>query len=484
MGAPGPVLAVLAHPDDETMLAGGLLALAAERGARVVVVTATRGERGEMIGGRSLEGTDAVPMIRGRERATALAALGVREHHFLDELRYLAPDAGGGDAGDDSGVEARWTDSGMTWVGPGLAGPAPDAPASALTSGDLEAQALTLAAVVREVRPTVLVSDEEGGSYGHPDHRRTHQIVVRALDLLQAAGALLPVHAVVTLAHDRWRAANTAVTAQIELEQPRGASAQLLLPPDVDPPALVRPAVDLEVDTSAVAARVLAALRAYPSQVQGATIPLLEAASGAAARSGSRVATPLRADQAAVGWYALSNDIAQPILPTVGLTAGRGGVDRLRAALAWAPAASAGPAAPVAGDADPSELGPPATQPLMTPPSASRVAGVAACLVLGVVVGLTATVVHRWRLSDLPLGMVLAILTVTVGALTARAYGRGAGLLAFAGGAVASVQALAFVATGGDVLVPGDALGMTWLLGSVLAIGVAAFLPSRWVGQG
>ena len=52
---PGPVLAVLAHPDDETLLAGGLLALATHDGRRVVVVTATRGERGEMIGQPALE---------------------------------------------------------------------------------------------------------------------------------------------------------------------------------------------------------------------------------------------------------------------------------------------------------------------------------------------------------------------------------------------------------------------------------------------
>ncbi|WP_158277253.1 PIG-L family deacetylase [Serinibacter arcticus] len=116
---PGPVLAVLAHPDDETLLAGGLLALAAARGARVVVVTATRGERGEMIGAPQLEGTDAVAPTRSQEIAAALTALGVREHVFLDGLAAHVS---------DPAAPVRWTDSGMAWIRPGVAGPAPTRP--------------------------------------------------------------------------------------------------------------------------------------------------------------------------------------------------------------------------------------------------------------------------------------------------------------------------------------------------------------------
>lgn len=474
VGAVGPVLAVFAHPDDETLLAGGLLArLAGEGGdggggVRVVVVTATRGERGEMIGAPQLEGGPLVPELRPRELVTALGALGVREHHFLDELATPA------EVG-----EGRWTDSGMAWVGPGYAGPAPDAPLSALTAGSLEAQAQALARLVRTLRPAVVISDEEGGSYGHPDHRRTHAIAVRALDLAAAPGpdlsgvvvdAVAPVHACVTVSEDRLRAANAEVAQRLALEEPVGTLAHPLLAPGPDLPALARPEeeVDLEVDTSASARRLLTALRGYPSQVQAATIPVLDST-----LAPSRALARLDAAQAAVGWYALSNGVAQPILPTVGLSLVRGERAALRAGLG------------VAGDVRTAgAAAAPEVRPLVTPPSPGRIAAVVGSLALGLLLGVTTTVVHRWQLAHLPLGLVLALVTVTVGALAARALARGAGLLGYAVGVVAAVQAMAFVGVGGDVLVPGDTLGMVWLLGSVVALGVGAFLPDRWVGRG
>lgn len=105
--AEGGVLAVYAHPDDETLTAGGLLALAAGQGRRVAVVTATRGERGEMIGTPDLEGTAAVAPAREAERTQALEMLGVTERYWLDELPGALPA----------------TDSGMTWLRPGVACP-------------------------------------------------------------------------------------------------------------------------------------------------------------------------------------------------------------------------------------------------------------------------------------------------------------------------------------------------------------------------
>lgn len=475
---PGPVLAVFAHPDDETLLAGGLLALAAAQGRRVVVVTATRGERGEMIGRPDLEGTDAVAQVREQEVAAALRALGVREHHWLGDL----VGAGTGVATGPTG----WTDSGMTWVAPGIAGPAPDAPVTALTSGDLDVQAAALARLIREVRPVVVVGDEAGGSYGHPDHSRAHAILARALVLAatndDGDDGVRPVHAALAVAQDRQRAANEAVAVRLSVEDTGGVTGAPLQPPPgagTPLPTLTRPLadVDVELDTTGVALQVLAALRSYPSQVQAVTAPALDgvrpdARRGAAARALASLST----DQAAIGWYAMSNGVAQPLLPVVGLTAVRGDVADLRASLAGLPRVGADAASAAAVD-------PTAVRPLVTPPSRGRVAAVLACLVLGLVVGLTATVVHRWRLADLPLGLVLAVVTVVVGGLTARSWGRGAGLLGFAVGTVGIIQAMAFVVAGGDVLVPGDTLGMVWLLGSVAAVGVAAFLPERWVGR-
>lgn len=79
----GTILCVGAHPDDETWIAGGLLAAAASNGQRVVVVTATKGESGEVNGGviaKSLAHT------RAQELHAALAILGVTEHTWLDCL--------------------------------------------------------------------------------------------------------------------------------------------------------------------------------------------------------------------------------------------------------------------------------------------------------------------------------------------------------------------------------------------------------------
>lgn len=254
-----------------------------------------------------------------------------------------------------------------------------------------------------------------------------------------------------------------------------GALAQPLLTPGPDLPALARPEreVDLEVDTSAGARRLLAALRSYPSQVQGATIPVLDATAMRPARALAR----LRPSQAAVGWYALSNAVAAPILPTVGLSLVRGDVRDLATALGGAAGVT-----DVRREAQASAAE--ASRALVTPPSPGRITAVIGSLALGLLLGLITTIVHRWHWAHVPFGLLLALATLTVGALTARALAKGAGLLGFAVGAVVAVQAMAFVGVGGDVLVPGDTLGMVWLLGSVLAVGLAAFLPDRWVGRG
>lgn len=77
----GTVLAVWAHPDDETLLAGGLLAAARDAGRRVVCVTATLGERGT--NDPLAWPPERLGRVRGHELTASLAALGVIEHHLL-----------------------------------------------------------------------------------------------------------------------------------------------------------------------------------------------------------------------------------------------------------------------------------------------------------------------------------------------------------------------------------------------------------------
>lgn len=197
----GGVLAVHAHPDDETLTSGALLATWAAAGLPTTVVTCTRGERGEVIGARlaHLEG-DGPGLARHREHelAAALAALAVREHHVLDRLPPPAPvpvpvlgeravDAASrspeGTATAPSTASTRYEDSGMAWLATGRAGAAADLPPRAFVGVPLDEAAGRLALLLRARRPDLVVTYEPGGGYGHPDHVRAHQVTMRAVTL-------------------------------------------------------------------------------------------------------------------------------------------------------------------------------------------------------------------------------------------------------------------------------------------------------------
>lgn len=168
------VLFAHAHPDDETLASGALIAELAARGLRVVLVTATRGERGEVVDGplSALAGTDALALHRESELAGACRVLGVAEHYWLGE----APAA-------RTGTATRYVDSGMRWLHEGLAGPAHDVSPGAFSLAPLNETAADLAALVEHVRPELLISYDHGGGYGHPDHLRMHETAIATADL-------------------------------------------------------------------------------------------------------------------------------------------------------------------------------------------------------------------------------------------------------------------------------------------------------------
>ncbi len=102
--------------------------------------------------------------------------------------------------------------------------------------------------------------------------------------------------------------------------------------------------------------------------------------------------------------------------------------------------------------------------------------------VLGAVVGVLGTVLHR---SVPPWGLVLCLFLVLAGAVTVRAWGGLIALLAYAVAWGGVVFLLSMRGPGGDVLIPGGTaswtiLGQIWILGAWLPIAAAAFLPSRW----
>ncbi|MBX3078380.1 MAG: PIG-L family deacetylase [Salinibacterium sp.] len=164
------VLFVHAHPDDETISTGGTMATLIDSGAEVTLVTCTRGERGEVIPPelQHLSG-DALGAFRETELAAAMAELHLGDYRFL---------------GDD-GARAlhtpphRYRDSGMQWGEDGAqplteSGDGPDA-RDTLTGVELDAVVADILAVAEEVHPTAIVSYDERGGYGHPDHVRAHE---------------------------------------------------------------------------------------------------------------------------------------------------------------------------------------------------------------------------------------------------------------------------------------------------------------------
>jgi N-acetyl-1-D-myo-inositol-2-amino-2-deoxy-alpha-D-glucopyranoside deacetylase len=153
--APGDVVLFLhAHPDDESIFTGGTIARLADAGATVVVVMATLGELGvepDRPDRPPAEEQRALAAIRRSELRDACALLGVSSLHFL-------------------GAEGRWSDSGIV-----PAARAPNALASAAP-----AAARDLSAILRAVRPHVIVTYASHGCTGHADHRACHEIVRRA----------------------------------------------------------------------------------------------------------------------------------------------------------------------------------------------------------------------------------------------------------------------------------------------------------------
>lgn len=144
------LLCVHPHPDDESIACGGLLAKSVAAGIGTHVVTCTGGEVGENQAGIDM-GDEDMATHRRREMADAVAALGIDGHTWLG-----------------------YRDSGMAGT------PDNDHP-EAFAAADLYEAAARLARIIRRLRPQVVVSDDEHGTYGHPDHVKAHRVTVRAV---------------------------------------------------------------------------------------------------------------------------------------------------------------------------------------------------------------------------------------------------------------------------------------------------------------
>jgi LmbE family N-acetylglucosaminyl deacetylase len=158
-----------AHPDDEAIITGGTMASLAADGHRVVLVTATRGDLGEVPDGLLAPG-ESLAQRREVELAAASDVLGVAAQHYLEYL-----------------------DSGM-------AGEETNGREGSFAAADLDEAAQRLARVLREEATDVLVIYDDHGGYGHPDHIQVHRVGLRAADV---AGT--PVVYLVTIDRDHVR---------------------------------------------------------------------------------------------------------------------------------------------------------------------------------------------------------------------------------------------------------------------------------------
>ena len=146
------LLAVLAHPDDESFGMGGTLAKYAEDGIDVHLVCATRGEAGE-VDPEYLEGFSSIGQLRESELFCAVEKLGIEEVHLLD-----------------------YRDSGMS-------GSADNNIPEALVNAPLNQVAEEIAEIIRRIKPQVILTFDPVGGYRHPDHIYIHKTATKAFYL-------------------------------------------------------------------------------------------------------------------------------------------------------------------------------------------------------------------------------------------------------------------------------------------------------------
>lgn len=232
------LLLVHAHPDDESIETGATMARYAAEGAGVTLVTCTLGELGEVIPPElahlAADAGGGLGGYRIGELAAACAALGVTDQRFL-------------------GGAGRWHDSGM------MGEPANDRPDCFWRAPPDEAAA-QLAAVIRDVRPQVMVSYDADGYYGHPDHIQAHRVTGRARELAAPDWQVAKLYAT---------AMPRSVLAQMTRLDVPGAPARFRALPSARtlPSGLPDEQVTTEIDATAYLPAKLAALRAHATQI-------------------------------------------------------------------------------------------------------------------------------------------------------------------------------------------------------------------------
>jgi len=262
------LMLVHAHPDDETIGSGTTMAhYAAEPGSSVSLVTCTLGEEGEILvpekAHLAADQEDRLGDHRITELTDAMDALGVTDWRLL-------------------GGPGTYRDSGM------MGTPANDR-ADCFWRADLLEATTHLVEVIRDVRPQVLVTYDDFGGYGHPDHIQAHRVAMYGITLAEAPSFRPDLGAAHRVAKVYWTAfpksmLRAGVDALHEAGETTGFAA---MDPDDLPFGIDDDLVTTAIDGSAHARAKLDAMRAYPTQIS------LEG-----------------------GFFALSNNIGSPAVST------------------------------------------------------------------------------------------------------------------------------------------------------------------------
>lgn len=228
----------------------------AAEGAHVTLVTCTLGEEGEVLvdslGHLAAHREDRLGLHRIGELDEAMRCLGVTDHRFL-------------------GGAGTFRDTGMAYAEDKTAMVPPEVRPDSFWAADLTEAADLLVDVVREVRPQVLVTYDERGGYGHPDHVQAHRVAMYASQLAAVPSYRLDLG-------EPWEVAKIYWTASSEeglrdsLRRVR-ASGDLTTFEDMDPdgplPAFAVPdrLITAEIDGRAYVEAKLAAMRAHATQI-------------------------------------------------------------------------------------------------------------------------------------------------------------------------------------------------------------------------
>ena len=161
------LLLVHAHPDDETINNGVTMAKYAASGAQVTLVTCTRGEEGEVLvtelANLASDKDDKLGEHREVELKDAMAQLGINDFRFLGD------------------PNKKWRDSGMMGTPQNERG-------NVFWQADLDEASHELVKIILETKPQVLITYDEFGGYGHPDHIKAHRVAMRAAELAAEQG--------------------------------------------------------------------------------------------------------------------------------------------------------------------------------------------------------------------------------------------------------------------------------------------------------